>query len=99
MGAFMGMNTVLALLLMVKFAVTENTFGYFFTYVAVIGVVVRAFVLGKLVAWLKEPRLSRIGMVLLAVGLFTMPLAPLGARGSRSAWRSCRSAPRSLSPA
>jgi MFS family permease len=76
MGAFMSMNTVLALLLMVKFAVTENTFGYFFTYVAVIGVVVRAFVLGKLVAWLKEPRLSRIGMVMLAVGLFTMPLAP-----------------------
>ena len=76
MGAFMGMNTVLALLLMVKFSVTENTFGYFFTYVAVIGVVVRALVLGRLVAWLKEPRLSRIGMVLLSVGLFTMPLAP-----------------------
>lgn len=76
MGAFMGMNTVLALLLMGKFAVSENTFGYFFTYVAIIGVVVRAFVLGKLVAWLKEPRLSRIGMILLAVGLFTMPLSP-----------------------
>jgi len=76
MGAFMGMNTVLALLLMVKFSVTENTFGYFFTYVAVIGVVVRAFFLGRLVAWLKEPLLSRIGMVMLAVGLFTMPLSP-----------------------
>ncbi len=76
MGAFMGMNTVLALLLKMKFDVSENTFGYFFVYVAVIGVVVRAFVLGKLVAWLKEPRLSRIGMMMLAVGLFTMPLAP-----------------------
>ncbi len=76
MGAFVGMNTVLALLLIGKFSVTENTFGYFFTYVAVIGVVVRAFFLGKLVAWLKEPRLSRIGMVMLAVGLFTMPLSP-----------------------
>ncbi len=76
MGAFMGMNTVLALLLMSKFSVTENTFGYFFTYVATIGVVVRAFVLGKMVEWLKEPLLSRIGMVMLAVGLFTMPLAP-----------------------
>jgi MFS family permease len=76
MGAFMGMNTVLALLLMNKFSVSENTYGYFFTYVAVIGVVVRAFFLGKLVAWLKEPRLSRIGMGMLAVGLFTMPLAP-----------------------
>ncbi len=76
MGSFMGMNTVLALLLMNKFAVSENTYGYFFTYVAVIGVVVRAFFLGKLVAWLKEPRLSRIGMVMLSLGLFTMPLAP-----------------------
>jgi MFS family permease len=76
MGAFMGMNTVLAFLLKGKFAVSENTYGYFFTYVAVIGVVVRAFFLGKLVAWLKEPRLSRIGMVMLAIGLFTMPIAP-----------------------
>jgi MFS family permease len=76
MGAFMGMNTVLAFLLQGKFGVSENTIGYFFTYVAVIGVVVRAFFLGRLVAWLKEPRLSRIGMVLLAVGLFTMPLSP-----------------------
>jgi MFS family permease len=76
MGAFMGMNTVLAFLLQGKFGVSENTIGYFFTYVAVIGVVVRAFFLGKLVAWLKEPRLSRVGMVLLAVGLFTMPLSP-----------------------
>jgi MFS family permease len=76
MGAFMGMNTVLALLLKEKFAVTENTFGYFFVYVATIGVVVRAFVLGKMVAWLKEPRLSRVGMTMLAIGLFTMPLSP-----------------------
>jgi MFS family permease len=75
MGAFMGMNTALALYLNAKFAVSEQTFGYFFTYVAVIGVVVRAFFLGKLVAWLKEPRLSRIGMIMLAMGLFTMPLA------------------------
>jgi MFS family permease len=76
MGAFMGMNTVLAFLLQGKFGVSENTIGFFFTYVAVIGVVVRAFFLGKLVAWLKEPRLSRVGMVMLSVGLFTMPLAP-----------------------
>ena len=76
MGAFMGMNTVLALLLMVKFGVTEKTFGYFYIYVATIGVVVRAFVLGKMVEWFHEPRLSRMGMVMLAVGLFTMPLSP-----------------------
>ena len=76
MGAFMGMNTVLALLLKSQFGVTENTFGYFFVYVATIGVVVRAFVLGKMVERFREPRLSRFGMVLLAVGLFTMPLSP-----------------------
>jgi MFS family permease len=76
MGAFMGMNTVLALLLKAKFAVTEHTFGFFYTYVATIGVVVRAFLLGKMVETFREARLSRMGMVMLAVGLFTMPLAP-----------------------
>jgi MFS family permease len=76
MGAFMAVNTVLALLLQTKFSVTENTFGFFYTYVAGIGVVVRAFLLGPMVEWFKEPKLSRAGMLMLAVGLFTMPLSP-----------------------
>jgi len=76
MGAFQGMTTVLALLLMEQFGVTEKTIGYFFAYVAVIGVVTRALVLGKMVEWFREVRLSRLGMVMLAIGLATMPLSP-----------------------
>jgi MFS family permease len=76
MGAFQGMTTVLALFLAVKFGVTEKTIGYFFTYVGVLSVVTRAFVLGRMVDYFGEPRLSRIGMVMLAIGLGTMPLAP-----------------------
>jgi MFS family permease len=76
MGAFMSVNTVLALLLQTKFAVTEDTFGYFYMYVAGIGVVIRAFLLGRMVEWFKEPRLSRMGMMMLAFGLFMMPLSP-----------------------
>lgn len=76
MGAFQGMSTVLALYLAAGFGVTEKTIGYFFTYVGTISVVTRALVLGKMVDHFGEPRLSRIGMVLLAIGLGTMPLCP-----------------------
>ena len=77
MGAFQGMTTVLALFLADKFAaVTEQTIGYFFVYVGTLSVITRALVLGKMVDWLGEAKLSRLGMVLLALGLATMPLAP-----------------------
>jgi predicted MFS family arabinose efflux permease len=76
MGAFQGMTSVLALFLAFKFAVTEFTIGYFFTYVGAISVVTRAFILGRMLDWLGEARLSRLGMILLAVGLATMPLMP-----------------------
>lgn len=76
MGAFQGMNTVLALFLNAKFQVTEATIGWFFTYVGIISIVVRTLVLGRMVDWLGEPKLSRLGMVLLALGLGTMPIAP-----------------------
>ncbi|HVZ48955.1 MAG TPA: MFS transporter [Gemmatimonadaceae bacterium] len=76
MGSFQGMNTILALFLAWRFGVTEKTIGYFFTYVGVISFVTRAVFLGKLVDWLGEPRLSRVGMVFLAVGLAGMAAAP-----------------------
>jgi MFS family permease len=76
MGAFQGMNSVLALFLAAKFGVTEHTIYYFFVYTGVISVVTRAGILGRMVDHFGEPRLSRIGMVLLAAGLGTMPLAP-----------------------
>ena len=75
-GAFQGMNTILALFLGSKFGVDKTTIGWFFTYVGVISIFARALVLGRMVDWLGEPQLSRVGMVLLATGLGTMPLMP-----------------------
>ncbi len=75
MGAFMGVNAVLALFLASEFHVTEETIGYFFMYIGVISVITRVMALGRLVDKLGEPRLSRLGMVLLAVGLGGLPLA------------------------
>ncbi len=76
MGAFQVMTTVLALFLSGRWQVTEHSIGYFYTYVGTISFITRALVLGRMVDWLGEPRLSRLGMFLLALGLVTMPLAP-----------------------
>lgn len=76
MGAFQGMLAVLALFLAARFAVTEHSIGYFFTYVGTISVITRALILGRLVDRFGEPRLSRAGMALLAIGLAGLPLAP-----------------------
>jgi MFS family permease len=73
MGAFHGVNAVLALFLAARFGVTERTIGFFFMYIGVIAVVTRAFVLGPAVDRLGEARLSRVGIVLLAAGLGLMP--------------------------
>jgi MFS family permease len=75
MGAFQGANTVLALLLASKFGVTERTIGFVFTYIGAISLITRAAVLGRLVSWLGELRLSRYGMLLLATGLAGMALS------------------------
>ncbi len=75
MGAFQGVTAVLALFLADRFQVTEQTIGYFFMYIGSISVFTRVLLLGKAVDRLGEPRLSRIGVILLAVGLGAMPLA------------------------
>jgi MFS family permease len=75
MGSFQAMSTTLALFLAWKFQVTAHTIGYFFAYTGIISVVTRALILGKMVDWFGEARLSRLGMVLLACGLGGMPLA------------------------
>jgi nitrate/nitrite transporter NarK len=73
MGAFQGATTMLALLLAVRFGVTERTIGFFFAYIGVISVVARALVLGWAVDRFGEPRLSRVGSALLATGLALLP--------------------------
>jgi MFS family permease len=75
MGAFQGANTVLALLLASEFGVTERTIGFVFTYIGAISLITRAAILGRLVSWLGELRLSRYGMLLLATGLAGMALS------------------------
>jgi multidrug resistance protein len=73
-GAFQGMNAILALFLAARFGVTTSTIGYFYTYIGVISVLTRALILGWAVDKYGEARLSRLGQTLLAVGLATMPL-------------------------
>src|SRR5258706_1207912 len=74
-GAFQGSFSVLALFLNVRFQVTEQTIGYFFMYVGSISVFARVLLLGRMVDWLGEANLSRLGLVLLAAGVVGMPLS------------------------
>jgi MFS family permease len=73
MGAFQGSFSVLALFLNARFQVTEQTIGYFFVYVGSISVFTRVLLLGRMVDWLGEAKLSRLGLVLLALGVLGMP--------------------------
>ncbi len=72
-GAFQGMNAILALFLAARFGVTSETIGYFYMYIGVIAFLTRAVFLGPAVDKYGEARLSRIGQVLLALGLATIP--------------------------
>src|SRR5436190_2018097 len=74
-GAFQGSFSVLALFLNARFQVTAQTIGYFFMYVGAISVFARVLLLGRMVDWLGEANLSRLGLVLLAMGVVGMPLA------------------------
>jgi len=74
-GAFQGSFSVLALFLNARFQVTEHTIGYFFMYVGAISVFTRVLLLGRMVDWLGEANLSRLGIVLLAAGVVGMPLS------------------------
>jgi MFS family permease len=74
-GAFMGMNAILALYLARSFGVTAENIGYFFAYVGSISVLTRAVFLGPAVDRWGEARLSRIGIGLLTAGLVLIPLA------------------------
>lgn len=74
-GAFQGSFSVLALFLNERFQVTEQTIGYFFMYVGAISVFTRVLLLGRAVDWLGEANLSRLGLILLALGVLGMPLS------------------------
>jgi MFS family permease len=74
-GAFYGVIQTVPLLLAGRFGVTEHTVGYFVMYLGGMGVIVRALVLGRAVDRLGEPRLARLGILLLAAGLAATGLA------------------------
>lgn len=73
-GAFYGSAAVMPLLLQERLGITEKTIGYIVMYFSGMGVIVRAGILGRMVDWLGEPRLARLGIGILAVGLATMAL-------------------------
>ena len=74
-GAFMGVMAILALYLARSFHVTEENIGYFFTFTGAISVLTRALILGPAVDRYGEAKLSRAGIVMLALGLALTPFA------------------------
>ncbi len=68
-GAFYGTGQLMPLILADRFGITEKTVGWFFMYFGLMGVLIRAFLLGPVVRWFREPRVARIGVVVLAAGL------------------------------
>ena len=66
---------MLALFLNARFQVNEQTIGYFFMYTGAISVFARVLLLGRMVDWLGEAKLSRLGLILLAAGVVGMPLS------------------------
>jgi multidrug resistance protein len=76
MGAFQGMTAILALFLLdSRFRVDETRIGWVFMYIGILSVVSRALLLGPMVDRFREAKLSRYGIVLLALGLALLPLS------------------------
>ncbi|MEO7502178.1 MAG: MFS transporter, partial [Gemmatimonadaceae bacterium] len=68
-GAFYGTTAILPLVLADRVGATEQNVGYFIMYLGGIGVIVRTGILGRMLEWLGEAKLCRLGLVLLASGL------------------------------
>lgn len=76
MGAFQGMTAIMAIFLNDKFGVGADDIWIVFTYLGTISVIMRAGILGRAVDKYGEVTLSRLGLVLLALGLVLFPLMP-----------------------
>ncbi len=75
-GAFQGITAILALFLADKFGVTADRIWVIFTFMGTISVITRAGILGKAVDRWGEVKLSRIGLMMLALGLAAFPIMP-----------------------
>jgi MFS family permease len=73
MGAFSAVTAILPLFLNDQFGIGENRVWIFFTNIGAISVITRAGFLGRIVDRFGEARLSRLGLVMLAVGLALYP--------------------------
>jgi MFS family permease len=75
-GAFYGVmvSGVATYFLIFRYDATVQTIGFFFAYNGVLNVVFRALLLGRVVDALGEARTNQLGIVVLAAGLFLMPL-------------------------
>lgn len=74
-GAFYGTIQTVPLLLMNRLGITEHNIGYFIMYLGGMGVIIRSLLLGPMVDRLGEARLSRLGIVILGLGLALTGLA------------------------
>jgi MFS family permease len=73
MGAFAGFTSILALFLAADFGFTERNIGWVFMWNGIFSVIARAVLLGRMVDWLGEVRLARVGQTVLGVGLMLIP--------------------------
>ena len=75
MMSFMAMNGVFALYLERVFDINEKTIGWFFMYVGGVSLIMRALLLGPVVARFGERRVMRLGALGVAIGMATAPFA------------------------
>jgi len=73
-GAFYGTTPMLPLILAERLKVNDENVGYFIMYLGLMGVVVRTGILGRVIERLGEPRVARIGLVFLGIGLASVAL-------------------------
>ena len=76
MMAFMAMNGILALFLQARFAFTEKTIGYLYTFVGTISLVMRSLILGPVVRRIGEVGALRVGLGALVAGFALQAVAP-----------------------
>src|SRR2546422_5418616 len=75
MLAYNSTPPVFALYLSQRFGINETNIGWFFIVFGVVGVLMRAFVVGPINARLGEVRTMRLGAVLYGLGYLLIPLA------------------------
>lgn len=76
MFAFSCLTSVLALFLDVRFGVTEETIGYFYSYIGALSFTMRSIFLGPIVARFGETRTMQYGTAVLVAGLLLYTIAP-----------------------